>query len=44
MNEVMYISEIMLLIGRKLSNDVNDMKDTSKAVYGNIPVQLITEE
>jgi hypothetical protein len=38
MNEVMYISEIMLLIGRKLSNDVADMKDTSKAVYGNIPV------
>lgn len=29
---------------RKLSNKVEDMPDTSKAVYGSIPVQLITDE
>lgn len=44
MNEIMYVSEIMLLAGRKLSNKVEDMPDTSKAVYGSIPVQLITDE
>ncbi|KAL4442578.1 hypothetical protein ABPG74_006980 [Tetrahymena malaccensis] len=44
MNEIMYVSEIMVLAGRKLSNNVEDMKDTSKAIYGAIPVQLISEE
>lgn len=40
--EVMYISEILLFIGRTLSTSPEDLKnrDNSKAYYGKVPIEL----
>jgi hypothetical protein len=39
----MYINEIMLFIGRKLSNSKEELGDNSKAFYGLIPQDLLFE-
>lgn len=38
----MYIEEIIMYIGRKLSNE-KDLKNTSKAFYGTIPDEYLQE-
>lgn len=41
-NEICYISEIMLYIGRKLSYSKEDIGNNTRAIYGSIPVDLIS--
>jgi len=39
----MYIQEILLHVGRKLSSSVDDLNDTNKAIYGLIPIQFVNK-
>lgn len=41
MEEIMYISEISLYIGRKLSNDEKDLSSSDKAIYGTVPPEVL---
>lgn len=43
MNEVCYVSEILLFVGRKASNEKSEMGDNSKAFCGIIPSFLLNE-
>ena len=38
----MFVSEISLYIGRKLSCEENDFKSREKAIYGKVPTELLT--
>jgi len=42
-NEVMFISEIMLYIGRTLSNNIKDLNNNEKALYGSLPSELFSD-
>ncbi len=43
-NELMYINEILLYAGRKLSNNFLDLGDNSKAFFGSIPSDLLYDD
>lgn len=38
----MFVSEISLYIGRKLSFEENDLKSREKAIYGKVPTELLS--
>lgn len=43
MSEVAYVSEILVNVGRKASNDKNDMGDNTKALCGTLPSYFLNE-